>query len=203
MLNHLLRSLSKREQSNIVFNQYQDNDICNNLRLYLEYLLGNKPPMLLIGEAPGYNGCRLTGIPFTSGAMIEKSGHRIFKEIRSQIVLHRVASENTATILWEFLGRDREVPILWNAFPFHPHSIDKLESNRKPNKLEIEEGKEYLKIVYNLFKSDNLCSLGRIGENILNEIFPNKKIIYVRHPSRGGKKKFIEGMQMLYDIHFT
>jgi len=195
--------LSKRGTSDIVFNQYQDEDIRNNLRLYFDYLLQNKPDVILIGEAPGYNGCRLTGIPFTSGAVIKKSKHKIFKKIGSEIVLHQEVSENTATILWDFLGSDRLVPILWNAFPFHPHRSGIPESNRRPDASEIEEGKKYLRIVYDLFEPKKLCSLGRVGEAVLKELFPNEKIIYIRHPSRGGKKNFIKGMEMIYNVYFT
>ena len=38
----------------------------NNLSLYLHELLSRQTKILLLGEAPGYQGCRLTGIPFTS-----------------------------------------------------------------------------------------------------------------------------------------
>lgn len=203
MLETLLESLSERESSEIVFNQYQDEGIRNNLRLYLGYLIRNRPDILMIGEAPGYRGCRLTGIPFTSGVVIKNSRHKIFKEIGGKIKLHQVVSENTATILWDFLDNDRPVPILWNAFPFHPHDSDMPESNRKPDVMEIEEGKKYLKIVYDLFKPKKICSLGRIGETVLKEMFSNGKIIYIRHPSYGGKKNFIEGMQKIYDSHFA
>jgi uracil-DNA glycosylase len=38
----------------------------DNLRIYLERMLLLNPSVLIVGEAPGCNGCRLTGIPFTS-----------------------------------------------------------------------------------------------------------------------------------------
>jgi len=41
-----------------------------------------------------------------------------------------------------------------------------------------------------------LCSLGRVGEAILDDLFPHEKVIYIRHPSHGGKKEFVRGMQM-------
>lgn len=203
MLDDLLESLSERESSEIVFNQYQDEEIRNNLKLYFNYLIQNKHDVLMIGEAPGYRGCRLTGIPFTSGVVIKNAKHKIFREIGSEIKLHQVFSENTATILWNFLGNDRPVPILWNAFPFHPHERGMLESNRKPDVQELKEGKKYLKIVYDIFKPKKLCSLGRVGEITLRELFPSEEIIYIRHPSRGGKKNFINGMLKIYDSHFA
>ncbi len=158
--------------------------------------------LLMIGEAPGYKGCRLTGIPFTSGDIIQNSKHKIFKNISSKIRLHKVASENTAAILWEILEVNKPVPILWNAFPFHPHKKGQPETNRKPTASEIEEGKIYLKLVCDTFKPKILCSLGRIGEIILKELFPKEKIMYIRHPSHGGKRDFIKGMQKVYGSHF-
>lgn len=202
-VNNLLRELSRRDSSGVVFNQYQDKEILNNLSAYLKYLLKYNNHILLIGEAPGYRGCRLTGIPFTSGDVIRNSSHKMFKEIKETIVLYKVVSENTATILWEFLNVNKTVPILWNAFPFHPHKKGHPGTNRKPTALEIEEGKVYLKLICDAFKPKTLCSLGRVGEIILKELFPKEKIMYIRHPSHGGKRDFIKGMQKVYGSHFA
>ena len=201
MLAHFLKSLAKRASTDTVFNQYQDKLILANLKAYISYLHQHNPEILLIGEAPGYRGCRLTGIPFTSGDIIRKAEHSIFKDRENEIGLRQVVSENTATILWNFLSTNKSLPILWNAFPFHPHQRGFPESNRKPDISEIDEGKTYLKTIYNLFKPEKLCSLGRVGESILKEVFPNEKIIYIRHPSHGGKKAFIEGMHKVYGSH--
>ncbi len=199
MLNRLLTQLSLRKSSETVFNQYQNNCILNNLKAYVAYLQKQNADILLIGEAPGYRGCRLTGIPFTSGEVIKTSKHTIFQEIGSEIMLPQIVAENTATILWQFLGISTSVPILWNAFPFHPHQSGKPESNRKPDVSEIKEGEAYLRIIYDLFKPSQLCSLGRVGESILREVFPKSTITYIRHPSHGGKKDFIKGMNKTYE----
>lgn len=199
-LNKLLNSLSKRKSSHTVFNQYQDKNILNNLKLYLKYLLKNKPDILIIGEAPGYKGCGITGIPFSSGRFIKESKHKIFKEIRGQIKLKQVVSENTAKILWSFIG-NKPAPILWNAFPFHPHKKRNLNTNRKPTQSEIKEGEKYLLMIYELFKPKKICALGRVGEATLKKIFPNKEIVYIRHPSHGGKREFIKGMEFFTRIY--
>lgn len=54
-----------------VYNQYsyghQENYIRrDNLLTYLIQMYKLKPRVILVGEAPGYRGCRLTGVPFTS-----------------------------------------------------------------------------------------------------------------------------------------
>ena len=121
----------------------------------------------------------------------------MFKEIGGQIKLSEVKSESTATIVWDFLDKNMKVPIFWNAFPFHPHQKANPNSNRKPNNLEIQEGKSYIEEIYELSKPKLLCSLGRVGETALKNVFPNKEVIYIRHPSYGGKKDFMRGMRLL------
>ena len=195
MLKELLRSLATRESSKTVYNQYRNRDILHNLEIYFEYLLDQPSGVLAIGEAPGYRGCRLTGIPFTSGAVINDRKHCMCKTIASQIILEEVVSETTAKILWELLNEDMPVPILWNAFPFHPHQENKPDSNRKPNLEEVDEGSYYLRMVHDIFKPSKICGIGRVGESILKNWFPNEQVIYIRHPSHGGKKDFIKDMR--------
>ena len=60
-----------------VFNQYsylhEENSIRRrNLLLYLRQMELLNPRILLVGEAPGYQGCRLTGVPFTSEYILLK-----------------------------------------------------------------------------------------------------------------------------------
>lgn len=198
MLDNLLRQLHERRSSDTVCNQYHDVGTLNNLRIYLSYLTRFTSDILLVGEAPGYRGCRITGIPFTSGDVIMTSKHDMFKDFGSNIICYPVMAEHTAKMLWTFLEVNNAVPILWNAFPFHPHQSRIPTSNRKPNVSEVREGNIYLRLIYDLFKPKTLCSLGRVGESVLKEMFPNRDIMYIRHPSYGGKKDFIEGMKKVY-----
>jgi len=192
-LDKFLNLLKERESSDTVCNQYKDKEILNNLKLYLQFLLENKHDVILIGEAPGYRGCKITGIPFSSGNIIKESKHKMFQELRNKIKIRQVIAENTAKIFWDFI-ENKNLPILWNAFPFHPHEKFKPNTNRKPTKSEIKEGEKYLLMIYELFKPKKICSLGKVGEAILKNIFPDKEIIYIRHPSYGGKAEFIKGM---------
>ncbi|MCY4525478.1 MAG: hypothetical protein OXB89_02620, partial [Anaerolineaceae bacterium] len=54
-----------------LFNQYDSNADFNtlrraNLRRFLRDMEQRRPQALLLFEAPGYRGCRLTGVPATS-----------------------------------------------------------------------------------------------------------------------------------------
>jgi len=102
--------------------------------------------------------------------------------------------------MWKYLGRDKPVPILWNSYPFHPFRRRKPESNRKPTSPEVQEGIVYVKMIYEIFKPQIICSIGRVGEGILKETFPEMEIHYIRHPSRGGKSEFMSGMDSVFQI---
>ena len=72
----------------------------NNLRLYLNKMKYIKPKYLLIGEAPGYNGCRWSGIPFVSERILRdnnffglENGYKVRNDNKPQ-------SEASATIVW-------------------------------------------------------------------------------------------------------
>lgn len=149
-----------------------------------------------MGEAPGHRGCRLTGIPFISGETINDEKHRLFKKTERKINLPWGPCDSlTASTVRETLFEyDIPVPILWNAFPFHRHERKIQNSNRKPNREELEEGKQYIMDIYEIFKPNKICSVGRVSESVLKQLFPVKEISYIRHPSRGGQKKFAAGM---------
>lgn len=166
----------------------------NNLRLYLNKMFELKPKYMIVGEAPGYNGCRLTGIPFTSEEIISTNSFFTDKYkfgIPPQFG-NPPQSEDTASIVWEFFA-GKELPLMWNAFPFHPYK-DKLESNR--NKLikdEIELGKCFLCKLLSIFNEiprENIIAVGENAQHCLSLLFINE----VRHPARGGKNEFIKGM---------
>ena len=42
-----------------------------NLEIYLQEMLDRRPRVLLVGEAPGFRGMRITGVPFTNRTIIE------------------------------------------------------------------------------------------------------------------------------------
>lgn len=195
MLTEFINKLSERESTTTVFNPYSDPKVANNLKLYLQYLLEKQEDyILLIGEAPGYAGCKITGIPFTSGVTIINSQLDIFKSLKNEIYLSSIESEKTATIVWEYLETKNKLPIFWNSFPFHPHDFEHELSNREPNKAEIEEGKFYIEKIIEIFNPKKIAAIGRKGEITLNNILPNQSIEYIRHPSRGGKKEFLAGI---------
>ncbi len=127
-------------------------------------------PVLLVGEAPGYRGARVSGIPFTSERQLTGTGPA---EATATIV-HRVLRE---------LGRSGEV-LLWNVVPTHPGTAT---SNRAPTRAEVEGGLPFLE---RLAAGRRTIAVGRVAQAVLGGP-------HVRHPSHGGAREFALGLAEL------
>jgi len=191
----LIYELQQQPNSPTVTNPYLSLDIANNLHVYLNCMLkieGKR--ILLVGEAPGYKGCRITGIPFASSGVFEHIDHPLLKKLKSQLRLSIIESENTATIVWEYLSRKNSTPLFWNAFPFHPYPKGNENGNRTPIRKEIETGERYLKLVHALYDPELVGGIGNNGFKCARKAFPDIDVVSIRHPSFGGKSEFIKGM---------
>jgi uracil-DNA glycosylase len=173
-----------------------------NLRQYLVHLASRKPRLLLVGEAPGYRGCRLTGVPFTSESIIldariwpfgAQAGYRKTAEQSA------VVKEATATIIWTALKDRRRQPLLWNALPFHPYRVDQPASNRRPNKQELLLGGPFLAELIAIFMPRVVVAVGRSAACAL-DLAGLSEYKQLRHPSHGGKNEFLTGLAQLSDL---
>jgi uracil-DNA glycosylase len=151
------------------FNQYRHSALRRE-RL-CEYLERRRAaPILLVGEAAGYRGARVSGLPFTSQRQLTGSGPA---EATATIV-HRVLAE---------LGLAEQV-LLWNVVPTHPHRAGEPGSNRRPTRVEIEASLPFLK---ELARDRRPVAVGRLAAAVLD-------VPYVRHPSHGGAREFRSGL---------
>lgn len=191
----LLKKLADFPHSTTVGNPYIEQYALDNLRHYFDYMLNQTGKrVLLVGEAPGYRGCRITGIPFTSGRVFLQIPHPLLIALKDKIQIPQLEAESTATIVWNYLaGRDK-TPLFWNSFPFHPHHKNKVHGNRPPTDAEVNFGSEILGELHQIYKPDFVAGIGRKGATALRQILPGQTISYIRHPSNGGKTQFIEGM---------
>ena len=153
------------------FNQYADPRLCARLVAYLESR--RHAPVLLVGEAAGYRGARVSGIPFTSERQLTGAGPA---EATATIV-HRVLEE---------LGVAERV-LLWNVVPTHPHVVGEPRSNRPPTRPEVDAG---LTFVGELARGRRAIAVGRLAEAALGGPA-------VRHPSHGGAERFRSGLASL------
>ena len=189
-----IERLSCEEVGNLVENMYRNDAQRDNLRLYLTYLCEKKPTYMLVGEAPGYKGCGVTGIPFTDENEMKnnlgtsQAGYCFIDENNPQ-------RESSACVIWEAIRKktDAPIPLLWNAYPFHPFGDGRKESNRKPNKDELCIGKYYLEELIDIFDIpvNRIYAVGRVAQEQLGF---RKDESYIRHPAYGGKIACIEGI---------
>jgi uracil-DNA glycosylase len=148
------------------FNQYTDSPLRRDrLRAYLTTRA--YAPILLVAEAPGYRGARVSGIPLTSERQLTGTGPA---EATATIV-HRVLAE----LLLE------DDVLLWNVVPTHPGTAT---SNRAPTRAEIDQSEPFLA---QLAHGRRVLAVGRIAHARLGGP-------YVRHPSHGGAAAFREGL---------
>jgi hypothetical protein len=127
-------------------------------------------PLLLVGEAAGYRGARVSGIPFTSERQLSGTG----------------PAEATATIVQRVLAElaiEQHV-LLWNVVPTHPHRAGDPNSNRHPTRAEVESAHPFLA---ELAAGRRTIAVGRLAEAVLGPPA-------VRHPARGGAQEFRAGL---------
>lgn len=196
-----VKNLARRGHRPQCHNPYRNPDLADNL---FQYLLAvkklNSQPVLMVGEALGYKGGRLTGIPFSCGDMYSRFKHPLLLELKSKLILTSQESENTATMVWEYLTEKQQTPLFWNAFPFHPYQVRRPKTNRAPTAKEIQQGSRYLQQLTDIFQPITIAGIGRKGQLAAQKAFPNHAIQRIRHPSFGGKREFISGMNDLFQL---
>jgi Uracil DNA glycosylase superfamily len=151
-------------------NQYAASPLlCDRLRSYLA--ARRHAEVVLVGEAAGYCGTRVSGIPFTSERQLTGTG----------------PAEATATILHRVLvrlGVEDEV-LLWNVVPTHPGDET---SNRRPTRAEVEDAAPFLR---EITAGRRVIAVGRLAAAATNAP-------YVRHPSHGGAAAFEAGLRQAF-----
>jgi uracil-DNA glycosylase family 4 len=153
-------------------NQYARSELRRErLRVYLEERA--EASLVLVGEAAGYRGARVSGIAFTSERQLTGSGPAEL----SATVVHRTLAE---------LGIAGDV-LLWNVVPTHPGTAT---SNRVPTRAEIAAAKPFLDEVT---RGRTVIAVGRVAAAALGAP-------YVRHPSHGGAVAFADGLRNMLAV---
>lgn len=149
------------------FNQYAGSEL---LRTRLQRYLNERADaeVVLVGEAAGYRGARVSGIPFTSERQLTGRG----------------PAEATATVVQRVLAELglAEQVMLWNVVPTHPGTAT---SNRRPTRAEIAAARPFLE---ELVSGRRSIAVGRLAAAALDAP-------YVRHPARGGAHAFAAGLR--------
>jgi uracil-DNA glycosylase len=149
------------------FNFYREGAGASLRRARLAEYLDNRSAarLLLVGEAAGYRGARISGIPFTSERQLTGRG----------------PAEATATIVQRVLAELELDALCWNVVPTHPGTAT---SNRPPTAGEVEAARPFLD---QLARSRRVVAVGRLAARVTGAP-------YVRHPSHGGAAGFRAGL---------
>jgi uracil-DNA glycosylase len=151
------------------YNQYAGSTLRRErLATYLESRAQAK--ILLVGEAAGYRGARVSGVPFTSERQLTGRG----------------PAEATATIVRRVLAELglEEQTLCWNVVPTHPHLPGRPETNRRPTRGEVSAARPLLN---ELAVGRKVIAVGRLAQSVIHAP-------YVRHPSHGGAAEFRSGL---------
>lgn len=166
----------------------------HNLRTYFDHGLASSPKILLVGEAPGYQGTYRTGVPFTSESIllgpVNKFG--VYGGTDNGYVrvyeTERVWKEPSATVVQKVINELPELPLIWATFPLHPHKPGIELSNRAPSNAEVAIGAELLCDLITILKPDRVVAVGNVAEKCLLSL--GFDVVKVRHPSHGGATQF-------------
>jgi uracil-DNA glycosylase len=158
--------------------------------------LGARPRVILLGEASGYQGCHVSGIPFTSERLLIAGAiPRVTLSIPRLSSRPLPWSEPSATTVWSTLhelGIAAET-VLWNAFPWHPHQSGNKQSNRTPKPQERMLGLPVLEALLAAFPGVELAAVGRHAQQSMADC--GRKAYALRHPSMGGASAFRAGLK--------
>ena len=175
-----------------------------NLRLYLHALAERRPSVMLVMEAPGYRGCRITGVPVTSRKIVQEGlpGFDLFGAAKGYRTtddagFERVWGEQSATIVWETMSALNCVPLIWNTYPFHPHEMGKPLTNRAPRRPEVAHGLPFSQTLLSLFQPQQVIAVGNVAHGGLAALGITAE--KVRHPAQGGKNAFVAGVRGLIE----
>lgn len=165
-----------------------------NLEEYFRRMALLSPDVILIGEAPGYQGTRRTGVPFGSEHIIMGGmpDVKFFGDPRGfeRAYDERVYKEPTSTIMWRTISKYDRLPLLWAVYPLHPHQSGNTESNRTPTRKEVGATKLHLLKLLDITGIKTVLALGNTAKTTLDDLnIPAQKI---RHPSHGGGPVFAQ-----------
>lgn len=208
-IDEFVEMLAKETVAEDCENQYLIQEKKINLRTFLEEMKKNEPKVLLIGEAPGWKGCAETGIPFAS--YHEMNHCTIFP--KGEFIISGDRWEKSANYMWSAFEKEGFMPLLWNAYPFHPFN-NKLETNRKPRPEEIESGKKYITELIKIYNIKRVFAVGwtayKLLKNMeLSQFIDNKDESYIVHPAarqpkgqKPIKERIVDKIRLIKNTNF-
>lgn len=160
-----------------------------NLRRYFE-----RPhaPILLLGEAPGWRGMTVTGVPFTSVREVE-AGVLPGLELPPA---PQAPWEASSRVFWQTMAQwQGPLPLSWPVYPHHPFVAGKPQTNRTPRSSEVRAGGPVAMELLRALRIETIVAVGRKAQGALAEAGIEAPAI--RHPAQGGARMFTDQLLAL------
>lgn len=172
-----------------------------NLERYLLLMASHHPRLMLVGEAPGYRGTAITGVPFMSLRELRSTPGLLTRSPLGDMFHEPPTAasswEATSGAMWKELVRMPQPPLLWAAYPSHPHPQDTTLGNRRPSADEVRAGIEIARHLASAFKIDTIVAVGGVAQAALKPFYGD--LPRVRHPARGGAARFAIELRAFLD----
>ncbi|KOV76499.1 MULTISPECIES: uracil-DNA glycosylase [unclassified Streptomyces] len=197
----LLHSLPVPDDAEFLYGPQEDGQLRErNLRLYLELMEEAGPSILLVGEAPGYRGHTVTGIPFMSVRELAArpgliTGNEEGDGFELPVAPAAQWESSSATVWKTMAGWRGPLPIFWPVYPNHPHEPGNPATNRAPRAEEITAGTPVALALAEAFGVTTIVAVGRKAQTALQRSGVAAET--VRHPAQGGARVFASQLAAL------
>lgn len=195
-----------------VFNPYAD--ICDlhdrpdaaavrrsNLELSLAASADLGCESIWFGRDFGWRGGRRTGLSLTDEGHLAAMREMLGAPQITKATTGPAMVERTATVVWGVALRLPSPPVMWNAFPLHPHETESPLSNRAHSLAERLATAWTIDVLIQHLRPTRLIAVGNDAARALEDMGFN--FDHVRHPSYGGQRDFISSMEKLHKLPST
>ena len=97
--------------------------------------------------------------------------------------------------MWRTLVALDVLPVLWSAFPLHPHRPGNPGSNRTPTATETAAWAWSWQALMEVFPIRSVVAVGNVAHAALAR--SGWSVPRVRHPAHGGREEFRRGLEAL------
>jgi hypothetical protein len=196
----MLRALPAPDDAEFLYGPGPDGRLRErNLRRYHDLvsdsMTGGEPRTMMVGEAPGYRGHTISGVPFTSMRQLTARPGLITGAAQGdgfELPDHPAAGwEQSSAIVWRALAAwDGPLPLMWAVYPHHPHEPGRPATNRSPRAGEVAAGAPIALTLAEAFGITDFLAVGRKAQGALARA--GIEATAVRHPAQGGARAFTE-----------
>ncbi|WP_348789151.1 uracil-DNA glycosylase [Leifsonia sp. NPDC080035] len=143
--------------------------------------------VLLLGEAPGWRGMTITGVPFVSPREAE-AGVVPGLELPAE---PQAPWEASSRVVWATLRDWRgPIPLSWPVYPLHPFVAGDPRSNRTPRPAEVRAGAPVALELIRALGIETVVAVGRKAQGAIAAA--GLEAPAIRHPAQGGAALFAE-----------